>query len=241
MGKNARTHISETALAEVLNRARDDEDRICCAHCADPITDEQMLTIQHIVPRRRLTSDPFDMLATDLGIPRDQQQAYADRPETEQREFLQRILNSPDNLCPMHNACHREVDFGLSFTPEEAARINLKDPRQDNADELLALQALSTPYQSLEGAKLAGWILLSHRNELARTLRTVKTDMLQDCHAQLIAELTHFQDLEDSHEKPTLQVMHAKHEGCTHAGAIGEKLAILDSILAKRETARSVA
>jgi hypothetical protein len=234
MADGARAHITKDTLSEVLDAARDPQGRVCCDHCHDPIRDDQMLTIQHIVPRRLLKGETFDELAAALDI------APEDIPQEDAYGFFRAKLNAPDNLRPMHNACHRFVDFGIELSPAEAEIANRKDPVKDR--EFEELQALSTPMITLEGAKLAGKVLLSHRNEIATILRREKdTDVLKECREQLALEMMFFADLEESHERPRLKVQHVKHEGSGHAQAIADKMEVLDSIIAKREASASVA
>ncbi len=120
----AKRHIAPDNFAAVLDRARNAEGHVCCGHCTHRIADDQLLTIQHIVPRRSLNEDSFATLARKLGIPPEEQAAHANDAPEAQQTYLRALLNAPDNLTPMHNACHREADFGLTYTPEEAAEIN---------------------------------------------------------------------------------------------------------------------
>lgn len=199
MSQSARAHISKSTLEEVLHGARNNEGEICCWHCKSPITDDQMLTIQHHVPRRALSLDAytkpesFGALARTLKMDEGEiSRLSADDEglEKERYDRLRELLNAADNLSPMHNACHHEVDFGMHYSPEKAAEINRKPPSQ--AVERPTFLVTEITHQG--AARLASDMITSHRNALRPLLRAADDETLIACHEQLSRELEHFQE-----------------------------------------------
>lgn len=104
--------ISDESRATAIERARDGYGRVICEHCAREIRSDQQITLNHKIQ----WSDLRGQYAADVR--------FQKLPENSQRQFLRRIYNEADNLQPLHVACHREVDFGLHFTPQEEEQIN---------------------------------------------------------------------------------------------------------------------
>lgn len=140
----------------VIDRARDDSGKVICHHCKDPITDQQTITIQHVKPwrevRQEFESNPVVKLLPDSS------------KNTARRQAFNMLHTEPDDLVPLHVACHREVDFGLEFTPEERSRINR---RHYKTNRKAAIREKEESKAVLHATKQSGFTLKKEKIDIA--------------------------------------------------------------------------
>lgn len=125
-------NLRQSTKTLVADRDLGEDGHTCCGYCNHAITTEQGLGLQHIVPISAAKTHTPEQLCDLFGL------------EGAEREVMKHCdnerawaihFNHPDNLVPMHNACHQEADHGIQSSPWQAARVNRRYHDREVSDE----------------------------------------------------------------------------------------------------------
>lgn len=157
----------------VEDRARKADGCVECAHCAQPITEFEQVTLNH---RNQWSSIKSRLVRDPLFLAMDTEQQW---------QKLCMLYNDVNNLEPLHVACHIEIDEGRKLSPDEAVRVNRKHSLTKDA-EPIAPQKLVVKAQSLGLIDAARNIATVSTNELYTPL--LETELLSAEQKKLLQE-----------------------------------------------------